>query len=593
LKPITKTVVARRYIPVVCAAVALTAHLSRPESSASTYYVDSTDGNDTAAGTAPTAPWKSLEKINSATFQPGDRILLKSGSVWRGQLWPKGSGAEGRAITLGMYGGGVKPQIQGGGLAEDAVLLKNQEYWEIEDLEITNTGPAQAVRRGVHLMLDDFGEAHHIYLRRLTIHDVNGSDEVKPNGGINYTSAGVWKPSRFIDLRIENNDIYHVDRSGIFGWSDRWQRSKWYPSLGVIVRGNALSDIGGDGIVVVATDGALVENNVVAHANQRSDGYNVAIWPWSADYTIIQYNEAYDTKGQRDGEGFDSDWNSRRTIIQYNYSHDNDGGFLLICNEGGHSPDESAGNVGTIIRYNISQNDRTRGINIAGPTKNTQIYNNTIYVGPEHRVDLVLFSDWNGWASETSFFNNIFYVEGAAQFSYGVSRNPNGAYVTAPGTGQSMKNVFDSNIYYGNVQHPSDPHAISANPKFVAPGQGGFGRESLWGYRLEPNSPAIGSAMQIGNNGGRDFWGAPVSSEGPHDRGATESKTLGHSDRRRPIGRASGHDPSTGCPHSRDSRRVVSLLKPCFQFGPSYRIGPCAGPIAAQSRFIWNRGPEF
>jgi hypothetical protein len=104
----------------------------------------------------------------------------------------------------------------------------------------------------------------------------------------------------------------------------------------VVVRGNSLYDIGGDGIVVVATDGAVVEDNVVAHANQRSEGYNVAIWAWSADNTLIQQNEAYGTKGQRDGEGFDSDWNSRNTMIQYNYSHDNDGGFLLICNEGGH-----------------------------------------------------------------------------------------------------------------------------------------------------------------------------------------------------------------------------------------------------------------
>ncbi len=97
---------------------------------------------------------------------------------------------------------------------------------------------------------DNYGDVHHIYLRSLTIHDVNGVDKTKVNGGINYTSEGASKPSRFVDLRIENNRIYHVDRSGIFGWSSHWLRSKWYPSLGVIVRGNTLDDIGGDGIVV-------------------------------------------------------------------------------------------------------------------------------------------------------------------------------------------------------------------------------------------------------------------------------------------------------------------------------------------------------
>src|SRR5215472_16367327 len=51
---------------------------------------------------------------------------------------------------------------------------------------------------------------------------------------------------------------------------------------------------------------------------------------------VFQYNEAYLTRGTRDGEGFDSDYNSRNAIFQHNYSHDNEGGFMLICNDGHH-----------------------------------------------------------------------------------------------------------------------------------------------------------------------------------------------------------------------------------------------------------------
>jgi hypothetical protein len=491
--------------------------------SATTCYVDSVAGIDAYTGTAPAQAWKSLAKVNTTTFRPGDRILLKSGSVWRGQLRPKGSGVEGRPIIVDMYGGGVKPIIQGDGLAEDAVLLNNQEYWEIQNLEITNAGSTPATRRGLHVALQDYGDAHHIFIRSLTIHDVNGSDAVKENGGINYTCAGKRRPSRFVDLRIENNQIYHVDRSGIFGMSEWWERSNWYPSLGVAVRGNVLNDIGGDGIVVVSTDGALVEHNLVGHANQRSEGYNVAIWPWSADNTVIQYNEAYDTKGQRDGEGFDSDWNSKNTIIQYNYSHDNDGGFLLICNDGSQAREVSAGNVGTIVRYNISENDRTRGINIAGPVKSTLIYNNTIFVGPERHADLLLYTDWGGWARDTYLENNIFCVRGSVQFSYGISRAADGAYATAEGFGQSENNVFDSNVYYGNVAAAGDPHAVTANPEFVAPGSGGLGQATLSGYHLRPQSPARSTGKFIEKNGGRDFWGNQVPSCGKTDRGASQS----------------------------------------------------------------------
>lgn len=87
--------------------------------SARTYYVDSVAGNDDQTGTTPAQAWRNLAKVNATTFHPGDRILLKSGSVWRGQLWPKGSGAEGRPITPDMYGGGVKPVIEGAGGAKE------------------------------------------------------------------------------------------------------------------------------------------------------------------------------------------------------------------------------------------------------------------------------------------------------------------------------------------------------------------------------------------------------------------------------------------------------------------------------------------
>jgi len=497
-----------------------------------TVYVDAVAGDDSAAGTSPEHSWKSLSKVDATTFHPGDRILFKSDGVWTGQLWPKGSGTAEYPIVVDKYGGDALPRINGAGLAEDAVTLKNQEYWEIRNLEITNTGTTSGKRRGVHVIAEDCGELHHIYLETLTIHDVNGIEDEKVNGGIAYSAIGDAKPSRFIDLRIENNRIAHVDRSGIFGWSTHWIRSKWYPSLGVVIRNNVLDDIGGDGIVNVATDGAVVEYNVVSHASQRSQNYNVGIWPWSADNTIIQYNEVYGTRGQHDAEGFDSDWNSRNTIIQYNYSHDNDGGFLLICNEGSQSAEFSAGNTGTIVRYNISQNDHHRAIKLSGPVKNTLIYNNTIYVGKEENVDLILHTDWTGWASDTYIYNNIFYVEGAARiFSYGVTGNADGSYVPGAGPGKSTGNVFDYNVYYG-VKTADDPHALTSNPLMVDPGKAGVGRVKLSGYALRDGSPAIDSGKTIENDGGKDFLGMTVPQCGTVDRGAIESRVCPHNEKK-------------------------------------------------------------
>ena len=45
-------------------------------------------------------------------------------------------------------------------------------------------GDSQVPRRGVHIVLDNFGTARHIVLSGLYIHDVNGTNTRKDDGGI-------------------------------------------------------------------------------------------------------------------------------------------------------------------------------------------------------------------------------------------------------------------------------------------------------------------------------------------------------------------------------------------------------------------------
>jgi hypothetical protein len=42
-----------------------------------TYYVDAVSGNDNNAGTSMSSAWKTVSKVNSRTFGPGDSILFK------------------------------------------------------------------------------------------------------------------------------------------------------------------------------------------------------------------------------------------------------------------------------------------------------------------------------------------------------------------------------------------------------------------------------------------------------------------------------------------------------------------------------------
>ena len=78
---------------------------------AANYYV-SNSGNDNNNGLSEATPWKTISKVNSMTFSPGDNILFKRGDIWREQLNVSSSGNS-FPITYGPYGIGEKPIISG------------------------------------------------------------------------------------------------------------------------------------------------------------------------------------------------------------------------------------------------------------------------------------------------------------------------------------------------------------------------------------------------------------------------------------------------------------------------------------------------
>ena len=470
---------------------------------AAVYFVDNQSGDDARDGTSQTQPWKTLARVNAHVFQPGDQLLFKAGSRFTGQLRPQGSGKldgdKAVPITIGKYGDGPKPRLDGEGKFLDTLLLRNVEFWEVSDLEITNLGTNRSPwRTGVRIVSDGFGRMRHVYLRYLYVHDVNGDLRKEQEGcGIYFESRG-RNQSHFDDLRIENCHVVRTDRNGICQRGGGRVRS-----VGVVIRGNLLEDIGGDGIKIWGSNGALVEHNVIRGGRMRCDDYAAGIWPFDSDDTLIQFNEVSGMRGTKDGQGFDSDYLCRRSVFQYNYSHDNEGGFMLICAPG-HSYNED-----TVIRYNISQNDginSARVFHISG-AKNTKIYNNTIYVGPKQDLPLVLCNDWDGGsAQDTFFYNNIFYVDGRVIYDFGKSQNT----------------VFENNVFYGTHQNPPvDSHAITNQPALVNPGSGAAGLDSLKGYQLR-NVAACQPGRSVPENGGRDFFGTPVPAEQPPCIGAAQ-----------------------------------------------------------------------
>lgn len=487
------------------------------------YYVDNLNGNDDNSGRSPAEAWKSLAKVNGTTFMPGDRILLRAGSSWQGQLWPKGSGADGSPIVIDMYGEGSNPLIAGVTSELHTVFLKNQQYWEINNLEVTNPSPEpftrdwkgkRGERCGVYILNEESGILNHIYIRNLNIHDVNGVYTTR-SGGIIFDSVGSRKPSAFHDILIDGNTLTDVDAYGIYissncilryGMGDLWEwvpkpYGPWTPSTEVRISNNTVVRAATGGIAWNVTDGAIVEHNIVQEATYLAA--NAAIWWAYADNSVVQYNESFATcDGSEDGTGFDVDAGNLGSLVQYNYSHDNAGGFMLYVND-------TYSTINTIVRYNISQNDKARIFRYSGSIDMVINYNNTVYVGAASGNPVMsdYFTKPSGRPKNIYNYNNLYY--------------------SVKDKGWDLRGqTFDSNAYYGGkTLVKADAHKVTADPRLVAPGSGGTGMDTVDGYQLQSDSPLIGAGVPMADHGGRDYFGNPLYNGDP-DIGAFEYQGL-------------------------------------------------------------------
>ena len=128
---------------VFCPAVILFTLIFSISVTAEDYYIDSVTGDDSNAGTSAEKPWASLDKINSTSFKPGDKILLKAGSEFEGQLKLTSSGDAKHPIVIDSYGKGDRPHIKGQGKVNPALQLYNCEYVQVNNLEVSNKGQSR------------------------------------------------------------------------------------------------------------------------------------------------------------------------------------------------------------------------------------------------------------------------------------------------------------------------------------------------------------------------------------------------------------------------------------------------------------------
>ncbi|MBP1993128.1 right-handed parallel beta-helix repeat-containing protein [Paenibacillus eucommiae] len=405
-------------------AMVLFVHDDRAFAAGTTYYVSSSTGNDVNDGTSAGTPWQTLAKISSHTFNPGDKILLKSGDTWNESVSLRGSGTTLHPIQITSYGSGSKPNLRSS--APAVVSMTNEGGWIISGLDIecttTNalTSPSTA-NRAIDITYNVEGSWSNI--------SIEGNRIRGP--GINSNSEGilisaVYPTNKHSEVArnivISNNEVYNLGwrAIGVAGWDSTLSDSHKSSALfrNVKVHNNVAYQLGNQGIVIGNSNHSTIKWNVVHDAGQYT-GAGVTwgpggIWPIASSYVDVMFNEVYnmsDSNTGHDASGLNIDWSNEYINVQYNYAHDNKGnGVTTMANinsritENKVKSNRGETSIGT---GQIALSDFTADTGRYSGLKNLIVANNLIVVDQANTSALSSkdTSSGNSWSGD-SFQNN-------------------------------------------------------------------------------------------------------------------------------------------------------------------------------------------
>ena len=488
-----------------------------------TYYVDSLGGDDNNAGTAENKAFKTLDKVNELSLEPGDTVLLKKGSVFEDQalkFTKEDSGTAEAPVKISTYGEGKRPQINTNGhgkwelnygtpldnqnhkwkgTVSSSILIEDAEYLEIEGLELTNDrnsatdtekdkayNDAYAMdRTGVAGVAKDNGTVDHIVLNDLYIHNVTGNvyNKHMTNGGIYFivekpTNEGETGIARYNDIQIRNCSLDTVNRWGIaVGYTYQWRQFTTgalsdatmakYASSNVVIENNYLNHVGGDAITTMYLDRPLVQYNVSENAAEQIN---------TKDYS--QQQPSLDANGNENGKQWVNagrvaaaiwPWKCKNAIFQYNECfrtlHASDG------NGDGQPWDADYGD-GTNYQYNYSHGNTASTIMFCGPESinNTFRYNISQYedMGP---------LDPAGNSGNCQVYNNTFYIKEGLNTIWHRSHGNGGPVdmennifyfagntpVAVNDWNPSGNKTYSNNLYYNVSIYPNDANPVKVN----------------------------------------------------------------------------------------------------------------------------------
>jgi parallel beta-helix repeat protein len=527
------------------------------------YYVDCAAASD--GDGSSTSPWNNLGTVNSKTFAAGDSLLFNRGTTCTGSFVFSSSGTTANPITIGAYGTGPLPAIDGTG-QNRAVKLLNTSYVTMQDLEVKNSRVW-----GVLVTTDHDAPAVGITLKNLVVHHVTGGSYVEM--GAKWTGLVVFAPGMIVEpdmtkgsgvytrksffdtVLVDNVNAYDTTLwAGIFVWGAQidqdyqWRRharDQALQSRNITIQNSTVHDTYGDGIAIYMSHNGIIQNSVVYRSGLEPGppdiGTPVGLWWWSSENMVGQLNESYDNHSPGvDGGGYDIDYWSSNSTLQYNYGHDNGAYCISVFGYNGATKT-------SIVRYNICAADGTVHTYLKEAASGAV----TTEIMPGQSE--IYLCTWNGGKLvDTWIYNNTFYVDSTGDPS------ATGLFDVCPGGSDAETNAIfrnnlvistipnvlgdvatannrsrDYNLYYytGGTFTDASPEAhgvYNQNPLVNGLGYHGIGRPTTQ-WTLQSGSPAINSGTNpcTGLNGcsvgSRDFFGNSIPLGGAFDIGANEA----------------------------------------------------------------------
>ena len=392
------------------------------------YYVDNVNGNNNNNGEKKNTAWRSLDKLNSIIFQPGDHIYLKRGQVFNDWLHLKGSGKDRLPIKLSAFGVGNRPAINAAE-HESAIKILDADHWEIADIETIGGNKAGIF---IGCTKDDLA-LNHIRIANCYVHDIGDTSKVswdysKSTGGIivvNGTFDNGNKPvfynSVFNDVDINNCIVRYNHQWTCISISSG--KINGQGGNANYIRNCTAEFSSADGIRMNGVRNSFIEYCVMYRngAWPKLPGRNLGglgAWFFDGESCTIQFCEAGYVRGATNDAGaFDIDYWQFNSKVQYCYGHDCAGYGVSVFGADSSFPTKKS-----VVRYNIfSNNGRDSALAFQGDffiytwngglLNGVNVHDNVSYWDPVlNAASLKFDADFAG-NNPNTFRNNIIYAK--------------------------------------------------------------------------------------------------------------------------------------------------------------------------------------